>query len=184
MTALDHVAATIRAIQSGSVVLQIQNGAVVQIQSTEKRRAAYGGATVHWHGPWALLSSPAWRQIQEDGFVPDFPTTDRLLVPLPLWRARKSEFLEGPAAVALLLNENEDPPVVAADLHAFPVIVVAFATTQPREPLAWSLRQRYGYQGVIAALGPAPNETALLTAEGFDARATRSAAGTQLDETV
>ena len=103
-------------------------------------------------GSWALLTSPAWRQFQDDGLVPDFPDTDRLLVSLPLWRARRAELLENPASVALLLDENDDPGIVAADLHRFPLVVLASATAEMRRPHAWSLRHRFGYQGAIAPL--------------------------------
>ena len=136
-------------------------------------------APVSW-APWHFLSARAWQQVGEDGFVPDFPSAGRLIVPLALWRARRHELLDSKRPLGLFLHETDDAAAVSTDLTRFALIIVSFTTDQARTFIARSLRRRYGYSGFLAALDASPDRAAALHVEGFDALARRLAASAPL----
>ena len=53
---------------------------------------------------WRVLDAARWLQVGEDGFVPDFPVDEPVIVPLRLWLARRDELAARRAPVAILIN--------------------------------------------------------------------------------
>ena len=129
--------------------------------------------------PWSLLDSPSWRQVGEDGFVPDFPSAGRLVVPVALWQARRIELLQTGGPLGLLIHEEDEPAAVGSDLNSFELIVVVCTSNQRRVPIARSLRERYGYAGLLAALDLRRDRSAASLIEGFDAFARRLPSATR-----
>lgn len=188
----NEIAEAVRGMRAGSVLLQIQEGRVVGVESRETngfcgehpptRRCS--AAFIAPDVSWTLLRSPAWQQIGDDGFVPDFPDAHRLLVSLPLWLGRRQELLERSDPVGLLLTGDDDLARLGPELSNFPLIAVALASRQPHAPVAQLLREQYRYGGTLVALDAAAGHGAALRAEGFDAAAVRSAADMPLDDTI
>lgn len=82
------------------------------------------------------------------------PATPTLL-PLAVWLARQPEIVAHGTPVGVWLDSNEDPQALAADLDRFTVIAVNFPkfTDGRSYSSARLLRERYGYQGEIRAIG-------------------------------
>jgi uncharacterized protein (DUF934 family) len=117
--------------------------------------------------------------VGEDGFVPDLPTTGRLVIPVGLWQARRDELLQAGGRLGLLVHEHDDLAAVGSDLHRFELIVVAVTTDQPGVPITRSLREWHRYAGALAAVDLRPDHTAQSHIEGFDAVAKRVPATTR-----
>lgn len=77
------------------------------------------------------------------------------LVPLAVWLARKEEILSRGTPVGVWLDSSEGPETIAADLERFAIIAVNFPkfTDGRSYSTARLLRERYGYQGEIRAIG-------------------------------
>lgn len=92
-----------------------------------------------------------------------------LLVPLAVWRARRSEL---PAGTGVWLAGDEDPAGIADDLAALPVIAVHFPKFADGRgySVATLLRTRYGYRGELRAIGDVLRDQFNYLARcGFDA---------------
>lgn len=78
-----------------------------------------------------------------------------LLVPLAVWLARQEEIVARGEPVGVWLDSNEDPQALAADLGRLAVVAVNFPkfTDGRSYSSARLLRERYGYQGEIRAIG-------------------------------
>lgn len=103
-----------------------------------------------------------------------------VLVPLSVWHARKSPLLaaSSPAApVGVWLAAGEGPESLAEDLAQLSVIAVDFPkfTDGRGYSAARLLRERYGYQGEIRAIGDVlPDQLFLMSRCGIDAFALRA----------
>ncbi|RZT89398.1 uncharacterized protein (DUF934 family) [Azospira oryzae] len=103
-----------------------------------------------------------------------------VLVPLSVWHARKSALLaaSSPAApVGVWLAAGEGPESLADDLAQLSVIAVDFPkfTDGRGYSAARLLRERYGYQGEIRAIGDVlPDQLFLMARCGIDAFALRA----------
>lgn len=77
------------------------------------------------------------------------------LVPLAVWLARKEEILSRGTPVGVWLDSSEGPEAIAADLERFAVIAVNFPKFTDGRSYSTTrlLRERYGYQGEIRAIG-------------------------------
>lgn len=82
------------------------------------------------------------------------PPTAQLL-PLAVWQARKDEILASGIAHGVWLDAAEGPEAIAGDLEHFAVIGVNFPkfTDGRSYSTARLLRERYGFQGEIRAVG-------------------------------
>ena len=102
-----------------------------------------------------------------------------VLVPLSVWHARKSALLaaSSPAApVGVWLAAGEGPESLADDLAQLSVIAVDFPkfTDGRGYSAARLLRERYGYQGEIRAIGDVLRDQLFFMQRcGFDAFAVR-----------
>ena len=100
--------------------------------------------------PWQRLKL-AEGDSAESIALPDAP----VLLPLAVWLARKTEIISRGGLVGVWLASSEDPQAIAGDLEHFTVIGVDFPkfTDGRSYSSARLLRERYGYQGEIRALG-------------------------------
>jgi uncharacterized protein (DUF934 family) len=100
-----------------------------------------------------------------------------VLVPLAIWTARKAELLARGTPVGVWLEAGEGPEAIAADLAQLPVIGVNFPKFVDGRGYSTArlLRERYGYQGEIRAIGDVLQDQLFLMARcGFDAFALRA----------
>lgn len=100
-----------------------------------------------------------------------------VLVPLAVWVARKTELLARGTAVGVWLDAGEGPEAIAADLAQLPVVGVNFPKFVDGRGYSTArlLRERYGYQGEIRAIGDVLQDQLFLMARcGFDAFALRA----------
>ncbi|HET7775583.1 MAG TPA: DUF934 domain-containing protein [Azospira sp.] len=103
-----------------------------------------------------------------------------VLVPLSVWAVRKSalQAASSPAApIGVWLAAGEGPESLADDLAQLPVVAVDFPkfTDGRGYSAARLLRERYGYQGEIRAIGDVlPDQLFLMARCGIDAFALRA----------
>lgn len=104
---------------------------------------------------WLLLEGERWLRAGEDGLVPDFPAGADLIVPVEVWRGRRSELIERGGRLGVLVNGHDEPKVIAEDLGHYDLIAVHI----PKFPdgraksLARLLRERHGFHGELRATG-------------------------------
>jgi uncharacterized protein (DUF934 family) len=127
---------------------------------------------------WRLLDDAApWLAVGEDGLVPDFPAEGGLIVPLALWRLRRDDLCGRRAPVGVLLDAAEGPEAVAADLDGLDLVAIRFARFTDGRGLSSArlLRERYGFEGEVRAIGDVlRDQLAFLERCGFDAFALRA----------
>lgn len=110
-----------------------------------------------------------------------------VLVPVSVWRARRSELIhseyEHGWLLGIWLAAEEGPEEIVRDLEDFSVIAIEFNkfTDGKGYSTARLLRERYGYKGELRAIGDVPHDTFQLLLFGFDAF--ELPAGTNVDAT-
>lgn len=95
----------------------------------------------------------------------------KVLLPLPVWRARQAE-LAGRGDVGVWLDSHEPAEALAADVNRLPVIGVNFPKFADGRgySIATLLRTRHGYTGELRAIGDVlRDQFFFLTRCGFDA---------------
>ena len=99
---------------------------------------------------WQVLT-PADGEAPEAVALPD----GLVLLPLSIWLARRAELIAGQRPLGVWLDSDEGPEALAGDVDRFAVIGVNFPkfTDGRSYSSARLLRERYGYQGEIRALG-------------------------------
>lgn len=115
---------------------------------------------------WQLLERAA------DGALPAVPPEGDVIVPLGLWQRDRASLLARKGRVGVWLESSEEPEALAGDLARLPVIAVNFPkfTDGRGYSTARLLRDRYGYQGEIRAIGDVQRDQLLYLARcGFDA---------------
>lgn len=125
------------------------------------------------------LAPDSWRWIKADaaGVLPAVPAEGDVIVPLALWRGQREALRARPGRTAVWLDVTEDPELIAADLHELPLVAVHFPAAGDGRGLtsARLLRQRYGYNGEIRAVGEVVRDLLLFMARcGIDAFALRA----------
>lgn len=128
--------------------------------------------------------SDSWRQLDdtdrllrpdETGLVPDIPEGD-IIVPLALWRIRRSDLSERNGRLGIVLDGHDEPETIAADLERFDVVAIRIPVFSDGRgySLARLLRERYGYGGELRAVGDVLRDQLFyLSRVGFDAFALR-----------
>jgi len=122
--------------------------------------------------PWYLLGPSFWLQVREDGFVPEFPEHDAILVPLALWQARREDLEGRRGPLGVVLQSHEDLAAIDFDLARFNLIAIRVARSDGGygRTIARLLRERHGYQGELVAVGNAESiQIVDLFCNGFDA---------------
>ena len=98
------------------------------------------------------------------------------IVPLPVWQARKDEILSRERPIGIWLDSSEGPEEIAGDLGRFTVIAVNFPKFADGRGYSTArlLRERYGYQGELRAIGDVlQDQLYFMKRCGFDAYAVR-----------
>lgn len=99
------------------------------------------------------------------------------LLPLAIWQARKEEILGRGQPVGIWLDSAEGPEAIAADLGHFTVIALNFPKFADGRAYSTArlLRERYGYQGELRAIGDVLHDQLFFMKRcGFDAYAVRA----------
>ena len=121
---------------------------------------------------WRLLSrGPA-------GELPEVPVQGDVIVPLALWLDRRGDLLSRAEAgtLGVWLDANEGPEAIAEDLQRFALVAVNFPKFGDGRgySIARLLRERYGYQGELRAIGDVLHDFLYFMRQcGFDAYALR-----------
>jgi uncharacterized protein (DUF934 family) len=118
---------------------------------------------------WQLLEAAA------DGALPAVPQGD-VIVPLALWQRERARLLARSGRLGVRLEASDGPEALAEDLGHFDVIAVHFPkfTDGRGYSTARLLRERYGYEGEIRAIGDVQRDQLLyLSRCGFDAFAVK-----------
>jgi len=99
----------------------------------------------------------------------------KLIVPFPVWQARRQELASRPA-IGVWLADTEGPELIADDLRLFQVVALDFPkfVNGRGYSSAALLRTRYGYRGELRAIGDVLRDQMFYLARvGFDAFALR-----------
>ena len=101
------------------------------------------------------IVADSWRRLSVGGALPELPQRGGLVVPLGLWLERRSELLERGGGLGLWLDSHEEPEAIAPDVGRFELIAVNFPKFQDGRGFSTArlLRERYGYQGELRAIG-------------------------------
>ena len=112
----------------------------------------------------------------EDGVLPGpavGPVVDGpVIVGLDRWRAEREALIGRNTALGLRLKSDQSPALVAEDLHRFAVIALEFPRFGDGRAYSYArlLRERYGYQGEVRAVGDVLRDQLLFMHRcGFDA---------------
>jgi uncharacterized protein (DUF934 family) len=95
-----------------------------------------------------------------------------VLVSLSAWKASHAEWLKHSGRLGVCLEPNDDPADVAADLPKLAMVAVHFPvfTDGRGYSIGRLLRERYGYQGELRAVGDVMQDQIFyLSRVGFDA---------------
>ncbi len=120
--------------------------------------------------PWLRLEPAA------DGSYPPVPSAGDIIVPLAVWRGQRDELLARPGRLGVWLEGHEEPAAIAEDLKLFGVVAVNFPKFIDGRGYSTArlLRERYGYQGELRAIGDVMRDVLFqLTSCGFNAFALR-----------
>lgn len=96
-----------------------------------------------------VIIEDSWTHFSGEGDLPE----GTVIIPLSLWQKRKSE-LSG-CKIGLLLEPDQHPEAIRDDLDHFELIVINFPTFMDGRGYSYAkiLRDRYGYNGEIRAVG-------------------------------
>ena len=101
---------------------------------------------------------------------------DPVLLPLPVWLARRAEISSLYPTLGVWLDSHEGPEALADDIDRLSIIAVNFPKFVDGRGYSTAslLRQRYGYTGELRAVGDILHDQLFyLTRVGFDAYALR-----------
>lgn len=125
------------------------------------------------------LVSDEWKTLTLEGN--DTPQSVRLpvgpvLVPLPVWQARRAELIhreyEHGWPLGVWLAAEEDAEDIGRDIDDFTVIAIEFDKYSDGKSYSTAriLRERYGYKGELRAIGDVPRDRLTYQHDvGFDA---------------
>jgi uncharacterized protein (DUF934 family) len=108
-------------------------------------------------------------------FVPEgqaFPEDTGVMVSLARFQSERDTLLSYHRPVAVRLAANENPDVLKDDLKQIDAIALEFPIFRDGRAFSWArmLRQRFGYQGEIRAVGHfLYDQLAFMVRVGFDA---------------
>ncbi len=109
--------------------------------------------------------------------LPTAHQAPQLIIPLKAWQAHRQDFSVRDGGLGLLLQTDDEPDQVAADISLFSVIAIHFNkfTDGRGYSLARLLRDRYGYRGELRAVGDVLRDQLFyLKRSGFNAFAIRA----------
>ena len=118
-----------------------------------------------------------WHLLPKDATLDGLSNCDDLIVPLALWVEHSHALKARDGGLGVWLDAGEEIEEIADDLSHFQVIALNFpAFTDGRHSsTAYLLRQRYGYQGEVRAIGDVlRDQLNFMKRCGFDAFAVRA----------
>lgn len=111
--------------------------------------------------PWTTVES-----------IEELPAAGPAIVPLELWREHREALLGRNAPLGIRLKSDQPPSEIADDLDRFEVVALEFPKFNDGRAYSYArlLRERYGYQGELRAVGQVLRDQALFMLRcGFDA---------------
>ena len=120
---------------------------------------------------WITLGS------EEAAPIPSATDAPFLMVSLKVWQAKRDALLARDGQLGLLLETNDEPAPIGADVARFGVIAIHFAqfTDGRGYSLGRLLRERYRYSGELRAVGDVlQDQLFYLKRSGFNAFAVRA----------
>lgn len=109
--------------------------------------------------------------------IPSATEAPFLMVSLKVWQAQRDALLARDGQLGLLLETNDEPAPIGADVARFDVIAIHFAnfTDGRGYSLGRLLRERYRYSGELRAVGDVlQDQLFYLKRSGFNAFAIRA----------
>lgn len=122
------------------------------------------------------LVPESWHLLPKDATLDNLPNSDDIIVPLALWLEHSHALKARDGGLGIWLESDEEIETVLDDLSHFQVIALNFPTfTDGRHySTARLLRERYGYQGEVRAIGDVLRDQLFYMLRcGFDAFALR-----------
>lgn len=122
------------------------------------------------------LVPESWHLLPKDATLDNLPNSDDIIVPLALWLEHGHALKARDGGLGVWLESDEEIETVLDDLPHFQVIALNFpAFTDGRHySTARLLRERYGYQGEVRAIGDVLRDQLFYMQRcGFDAFALR-----------
>ncbi len=114
------------------------------------------------------LSDP-WSRLAEDAAI---PAEGPLVVTLAQWRERRDELLARGGELGIRLTSSESPAGIADDLAHFALCALEFPAFTDGRAYSYArlLRERYGFEGEVRAVGDVLLEQLhFMQRSGFDA---------------
>lgn len=115
-----------------------------------------------------------WKLLTDEQIPAD---TQRLIVPLKVWQAKRDELLTRKVSLGLLLETTDEPEIFSADVAHFELIAINFSkfTDGRGYSLGRLLRDRYGFKGELRAVGDVlQDQLFYMKRSGFNAFAIRA----------
>ncbi|MEQ1776214.1 MAG: DUF934 domain-containing protein [Burkholderiales bacterium] len=119
------------------------------------------------------IASDSWQQLKPaaEGGLPNVPLTGDWIVPLAIWNEQRAQLGQRTGRNGVLLENTEDPRVLAADFDKLALIAVRFPKfTDGRGYSIARLLRRLGWKGELRAVGDVLRDQLFyMTRCGFDA---------------
>lgn len=120
------------------------------------------------------IAADSWQRLNPgaDGTLPPLPASGDVIVPLALWLERRAVLLARPGKLGLWLDSHEQAQAIGDEVQRFDVIAINFPKFQDGRGFSSArlLRERYGYQGELRAIGQITRDHLFyLESCGFDA---------------
>lgn len=118
----------------------------------------------------------SWHLLDKDSSLDGLSNSDDLIVPLALWREHAHALRVRDGGLGVWLDSDEEIEEIVDDLSHFQVVALNFPifTDGRHYSSARLLRERYGYQGEIRAIGDVLRDQLFYMQRcGFDAFAIR-----------
>lgn len=98
------------------------------------------------------FTDDCWRHIDEGE---DIPPAGHVILPLDWWRQERNAFDGSNAPIGVRVEPGADIEELAADIHRFSVIALAFPKFSDGRAFSTArlLRERHGYEGELRAVG-------------------------------
>ena len=118
-----------------------------------------------------------WRMLDKDATLDGLSNSEDLIVPLGLWLEHAHALKARDGGLGVWLDSDEEVETIAEDLPHFQVVALNFPVFSDGRNYsnARLLRDRYGYQGEVRAIGDVLRDQLFFMRRcGFDAFALRA----------
>ncbi len=117
-----------------------------------------------------------WLKPDASGSLPSVPDEGDVIVPLAVWLERREALLSRKGRTGVWLDSKEGPEAMVSNLSLLPLVAVNFPVFADGRGFSTArlLRERYGYQGELRAVGDVLRDQLLYMERcGFDSFALR-----------